>query len=102
MRVVDAVDPNQGEADRGRDVVTDDGVNQLLTDDAVMIEGLSIGEVRGGYACVRGCIVPGPVSYTGYIICMGLREMGNIPSSLPQSLSLALSSSFLGSARLPS
>lgn len=81
MRVVDAVDPNQGEADRGRDVVTDDGVNQLLTDDAVMIEGLSIGEVRGGYACVRGCIVP---------------------SSLPQSLSLALSSSFLGSERLPS
>lgn len=67
-------------------MVTEDGVNQLSRDDAVTIEGLSIGEVRGGYACVRGRIVPGPVSYTGYIICMGSRGMGNIPSSFPQSL----------------
>lgn len=39
-------------------MVTEDGVNQLSRDDAVTIEGLSIGEVRGGYACVRGRIVP--------------------------------------------
>jgi hypothetical protein len=64
--VVDFVDADGREADGRGNFVSKDlgggvalvGVLQHARDDAVAVEGLSVGEVCGGHACVGGGVVP--------------------------------------------
>lgn len=101
--MVDLVDTDRGEADRGGDFVPEDGgrgvadvgVDELAGDDAVAEEGLAVGEVGVGHTGVGGGIVP---AYRDELF-IGGQESGTSYQPPSVSFCLANSSSLPGSTQ---